>query len=398
VTTTVVGVRDEALTRIVKVMTMALGAIGLVYGFLTLPGILRQSASIAAWWAWPMVLLTFVLPFVAGVIARWSALRVLRLLAGTVAVGFLAAMLSLKVALAGGYLPLDLGAPGILGVSALASIAAAIAWRPKFVWPYVGLIALLVGVDRVLASPQPILDVASQDALVALFMDTFFTALALVTIRAGQLLDQAAMFAIDEATRAAALRAEDRERSRAEALVHDVVLATLIAASKDDPQLRSAAAVQAQSAIRQLESFREDASTVSDLSATDIVWRIQATTTDTAPQARFGYDLESKLTVPDEVARALSEATAEALRNSLRHGNRDDRPVNRSVHVGITDDGIQVNVIDDGRGFDPTSISPSRLGIATSIKRRLMSLSGGRAAIVSEIGQGTRIFLEWQRS
>ena len=54
-------------------------------------------------------------------------------------------------------------------------------------------------------------------------------------------------------------------------------------------------------------------------------------------------------------------------------------------------------VIDDGRGFDPAAVRPGRLGMSVSIVERMRAVHGGRAAIVSRPGVGTRVSIGWSR-
>ena len=91
------------------------------------------------------------------------------------------------------------------------------------------------------------------------------------------------------------------------------------------------------------------------------------------------------------VAEALLTATEEALRNSLRHAG----PANLTVHVTVRDGGVEVNVLDDGVGFDPAAVPGERLGIAQSIEARMRDAAGGSAQVVSTPGVGTRVVLGW---
>ena len=376
-------------------MAISLGGAGVVYGVLSYGAVVAQSPSISAWWTVPALVLTFGVPVLMGAIAPWSALQRIRLLASITAIGYLLALATLESALHSGFLGLDLQAPWILGVSAPAAIAAAIAWRPMLVWPYVAIVSLLVGVDRALAAPQSMVDVSAQDAIVALLMAAIFAALALATIRAGRLLDRSAESAAEEASRRARLDAERRERVRAEGFIHDGVLATLLVAGNDDPGVREEASARALAVLAQLHEFGDSRSQAPALTAQNLVWNLQATTTETAPEARFEYVVDSTLTIPDAAARAIAEATAEALTNSVRHGGRIDRPVDRLVRVEIVSTRVQVDVLDNGPGFDPTAVEESRLGIALSIRERMTLLSGGSATVVSQPGDGTRVHLEW---
>ena len=96
--------------------------------------------------------------------------------------------------------------------------------------------------------------------------------------------------------------------------------------------------------------------------------------------------------VPAEVAAAFAEAAAEAIRNSIQHAGT--RP-HRRVVAQIGERSIVLEVVDDGVGFDPSSLPPHRLGIAVSIRGRLAAIPGGSATITSVPGDGTIVRLEW---
>jgi signal transduction histidine kinase len=99
--------------------------------------------------------------------------------------------------------------------------------------------------------------------------------------------------------------------------------------------------------------------------------------------------------IPSAVAMAVAEAMSEAVRNSLRHAGARDR-VLRQVTAEVAEDRVRVVVLDNGVGFEPGVVDPTRLGIREGIVRR-MSLAGGRAEVVSRAGRGTTVVLEWSR-
>lgn len=96
--------------------------------------------------------------------------------------------------------------------------------------------------------------------------------------------------------------------------------------------------------------------------------------------------------LPADVADAVVEATAEAVRNSVRHGgDLSTCSVRLSELEGR---GIRVVVADDGRGFDPRAVPPGRLGIRLSMQGRLAAV-GGTATVTSAPGSGTEVVIEW---
>jgi len=100
---------------------------------------------------------------------------------------------------------------------------------------------------------------------------------------------------------------------------------------------------------------------------------------------------ERVLIVPAQVARAITQAAAEALANVSAHAGTGEA----WVEVGLTPPGsLQVTVRDKGAGFDPARIDPARLGLRRSIVERAADW-GARASIRSAPGEGTVVSLCW---
>ena len=102
------------------------------------------------------------------------------------------------------------------------------------------------------------------------------------------------------------------------------------------------------------------------------------------------------LDLPPEAARALIDAAAEALRNSLTHAAGPDQEgrIARTAILRSDADGITITVSDDGRGFDPEHTGTIRHGVSGSIIARMRD-AGGEARIDSSPGAGTTVTLSW---
>ncbi|WP_309710857.1 ATP-binding protein [Pseudolysinimonas sp.] len=377
-----------AVDRVTRTMSLALGVGGAIFALLALQGFLAQHEASAPVWSWGVAASVFVIPIVNGALSAVAPVRVLRILAGVCATGHLVGLLTLIPALDGGKLATELGAPWLFGVSVIATASAAVAWRPAITWPYVAVCIVALGANRYLASTIWIPDLAVQDALHTLLFDAIFTALALATYRAGRALDTAADSAITETRVAATTEARARERTRVEALLHDSVLVALLASARGSAR----AEIEARTALAELDSV-ERADDDAQLPGTEWMWRLQALTTDLAPDARFSHDVSGHETIiRSDAAQAVLEAAAEALRNSIQHAG----PASRAVHARVTEDEIEVTVLDDGRGFDPADVRPGRLGVAVSILDRMHAVPGGWGVVVSKRGEGTRVSLGWR--
>jgi signal transduction histidine kinase len=382
-----------AVERVTRTMALGLGIAALIFFGLAVPPFLAQLPVAHPAWTWAVVA-AFPGSGVALLLcAMLAPLRVVRMLCGLNAIAHLAGLATLPLAFPDGALAASDPAPWLLTVTTIGTSAGAIAWPRALVWANVVVTSALLGLDRALTAPVP-WEIAGEDALLTLLFNTVFAALGLALRRAGKDLDRSAELAVSGIRTEAAARGRQRERERVSALVHDRVLVALLAAATPGVG-RGAASSVAADAIRGLEEDdREDA--VTEIPARDCVWELQAITTELAPDAEFGFESIDGPPVPVEAARALFEAAAEALRNSIQHGGRRDAPTNRAVHVTIDASAARVTVIDDGPGFAPGRVAPTRLGIRVSIVSRMRGV-GGDARIASVGGAGTRVQLEWVR-
>jgi signal transduction histidine kinase len=91
--------------------------------------------------------------------------------------------------------------------------------------------------------------------------------------------------------------------------------------------------------------------------------------------------------LPDAVNIAVFRLVQEALTNVLRHAS--------ASHVSVTlhrsDDGLHIQVEDDGRGLDPARAAPAGLCFGLLGMRERVEALGGRLAIESAPGRGLRL-------
>jgi signal transduction histidine kinase len=185
------------------------------------------------------------------------------------------------------------------------------------------------------------------------------------------------------------------------ALLHDTLAATLTAAASRGPTgpelpLRARADLSrlAEEFVRdgpvddlvQSGSLSPDALTVVAPGGTVRVTVVLPTGDD--DWRRLGRALGK---LPLAAARALAGARDEALRNVERHAGT--RIARVEVRAGVND-GVALDVIDQGRGFDVNDVITDRFGLRLSVVSRMQHV-GGSARIVSAPGQGTRVELRW---
>jgi signal transduction histidine kinase len=387
-------VAGTAETRAYRVISLAFGPAALVFGLLIGPAMLAQWPHYATWWSIIAVFGLYATPLVLCAMSFFSSAHRIRLVAGVGAVAYLLSACLLGPSLGGTHLA-DQASPWLLGVATIGTTLAALAWPVRIAALAIVVESAFIAVDRVAAGGSPLLVTGLQDALYTLMFSTVFAALAQVAIRSGFHVDAAAAAARAEAITAAGARARLQERSRINALVHDSVLATLLAAGRGDEQSFPLVRTQARRALTQLSYLQDDSTEPVNLAPIDFVWAVQAMTTDLTPDATFSHYVDTDRTIPADVVEAISEAALEALRNSERHARPSGLVVNRSVHVRVSTIEVEVAILDDGVGFDRAKVAPTRLGVSVSILERMRWLVGGDARVISVIGVGTRVSLTW---
>jgi signal transduction histidine kinase len=100
-------------------------------------------------------------------------------------------------------------------------------------------------------------------------------------------------------------------------------------------------------------------------------------------------EVEGEHILSPDVKVALYRIAQEALNNVAKHAGASQ------VTVGLRcePDGVKLQVSDDGRGFDVSSIPPDHLGVG--IMRERAEAVGATLEIESQVGQGTRVTVVW---
>jgi GAF domain-containing protein len=94
---------------------------------------------------------------------------------------------------------------------------------------------------------------------------------------------------------------------------------------------------------------------------------------------------------PDEVHVALYRITQEALNNIVKHAQASQVVVS----LQCTPRGVNLEVNDNGRGFDTSDIEPGELGLGIMHERA--KAIGASLNIESQLGHGTQIRAVWER-
>ena len=173
--------------------------------------------------------------------------------------------------------------------------------------------------------------------------------------------------------------------------MHDKVLTTLLLASKaQTPDEQKAVAELAVAAITRLNEAERDLSSET-VSGTSFLAALEKIGQGQAADMVVTVTDHQALEIPEPAAQALTEAMLQAIVNSQQHAGPN---ASRELHLKTSRSGIKIVIKDDGRGFRMSRVPKSRLGVRTSIIRRV-ELAGGRAFVDSKPGAGATIILEW---
>ncbi|MGC4961896.1 sensor histidine kinase [Gordonia sp. DT101] len=230
-------------------------------------------------------------------------------------------------------------------------------------------------------------------SLVTIALTCVFLAVAVVTVRTAGLLDETRSAAMDAAATSAASAAKESERARFAALIHDKVIAILLAIEVGRP--RRGLGAEAVTALDELDR-RDDEPPEASMGVDEFVQRVRTAIAATAD------DVERELSInrsasgryPGEVVSGMIEAMCEAIRNASRHAGAGASCL---VVGDFRADQVTVAIVDDGEGFDPDRVRPERLGVAVGIRGRMTGLAGGDVEVRSEPGRGTVVVLRWVR-
>jgi anti-sigma regulatory factor (Ser/Thr protein kinase) len=391
-----VNARDPELhrarERIQRSLYMATGFGALIFGGLLAGKISSQSSELSASFGISAVLVCVAIPATLTGLAWILPLRALNTMAGGTVVAFVMLQLLWVPSMVVPHLA-DGAAPWMQGVNAVQATLAAIVWRHKFVWLYAVAQGPIVAAVRYLATGSD-MRAALLDGLGAIVFCTILMAVAIALINAAQQQDLVAARARAQASLEAASRTREHEQARINAIVHDDIMSVLLYAARENPGPRLAE--QAESALASIATLSIDPGEAPDYAPTEVVTALRAGVSDAGDAVDFWSSVTSETPIPAIVVEALTEATSEAVRNSILHGG-DDPAISRVVRVTIADGGIRATIQDSGRGFNVRGVHDRRLGIRVSIVERMRRLDGGSADVESRPGRGTTVTLSWMR-
>lgn len=230
------------------------------------------------------------------------------------------------------------------------------------------------------------------DVSLALIVGTIVLAIVWMFRSLASGVDEARAAAIAEYSAAAAAEATERERVEVAALMHDSVLAALIAAGRaESPRERQLAVSMAQEALTRLANAESDEPEGSDEPVTSGWVRGEVRAQARALGVELAVDGPDRVMpgIPGRVARALVLAATQAVANAVEHAGG----AGLRASIRSSSGRLEIVVADTGGGVDLEAIAPDRLGIRASIVARVAAV-GGRARIDSG-PSGTVVTLVW---
>ena len=195
------------------------------------------------------------------------------------------------------------------------------------------------------------------------------------------------------------------ERQRLARELHDAVTQTLFSASLIAEALPDAWRQSPQKALRGVEELRrltrgalaEMRTLLLELRPAALAEKplgelLDALCTSVTSRTRIPIELEvagDALLAPD-IQIALYRVTQEALNNIAKHA-----AASRVTISGRCDpERVELRIVDDGRGFEPSGVAPGSLGLG--IMRERAASIGARLHVDSQPGAGTAVRVEWQ--
>jgi signal transduction histidine kinase len=120
------------------------------------------------------------------------------------------------------------------------------------------------------------------------------------------------------------------------------------------------------------------------------LWHIERYTNLTGIRVKIAHQGVKDRRFPAVIENALYRVMQEALTNIARHAEVDFA----TVRLWAGDDIVELQVEDQGRGFEPQEIGIYERGVGLSGINERVTLLGGAMAVESQPGQGTRLSVE----
>jgi signal transduction histidine kinase len=392
---TTAGLGSFTRLRIERIISLVVGLGSLALGAQAFIIALAPYQEAPAWHV-PLMLMTFV-PLAAMLVACFLG-RAVRVFAGVFAVIYPLALLLWPIATAGGQ-P-EAAQPWIWYLANVATVASVLAFPLILQIVWTAAVPLLFGAVRLIQGgfAQEYWYGVVLDVSFALILGGMLVTLGWVFRSVAANVDETRARAVESYAAAAAADAAEQERLAVAALMHDSVLAALIAAERaHTPRERTLAVAMAREALTRLANTEQGAEEGSDepRDAASIADDIERA----AQELGVGVHVDRVITadtpsMPGRIARALVLAATQAISNAAQHAGGSGLAV--VVEGSAEPAHVRITVRDTGAGFDLDRVPHDRLGIRASIFARVAAV-GGTSSIDSD-ADGTTVRLEWRET
>lgn len=383
---------DTALTRAQRVGARFVGAGLIVYCLAMAPGMVRFSSMTAPWWL-PLSVALIVVPSAALVGCSFCRTPDWAVPVGVCcSVGYLLATSLWFLAWTGESDDEARWPVWLVQFPGIPAMALVLALRFRLAAAHLVAATALVHTANQLALYGHLRPAIYTNAVLTMGLTGVFLAIGIVGVRTAQTLDRTRTAAIRAAASTASDAAREAERSRYDALVHDHVIACLLALRPGTPEPRLID--QARDALGEIDAWhRGDGEAEQTVEAPELLRRLRFAAVQIDRDVTFDVTVAGQSNAyPGDVSVALVDAMSEALRNSVRHAGAD---ASRAVAGELGESVLWVAVLDDGVGFDPDRVDGQRYGINIGLRRRMGSLPGGDLEVRSIPGRGTMVGLSW---
>lgn len=389
--------RRATVTRaqVETVAGRALGLFGLVFGAQTVPVALEQMAALVPGAGAALMAVLY------GAIVALAVATVTKVAVRAACLGFAALYAIALMAwpfLVADPAALNGSAPWLYYLCTVATTAAVISLVPIWAAVYTVVVPAMYGVIRLLPAggdAGPLL--AVLNALYAVVLGVVVLAIITMLRQAAESVDSAQEAALQRYDVAARQHANEIERVKIDALVHDSVLTTLLsAAAATTPEQEQLAARMASDAVHRLDEVGATGPRSLDrVGLPVLVRRLRAALTTFNTPFTVRVVNAGGVELPVEAMEALYTAAVQAMVNSLQHADEPGLSTRRELRIrGVRAGGCVIEIADNGRGFDVDQIPEGRLGLRISIEER-MANAGGAADIATRVGHGTTVTLAW---
>ena len=387
------GLGSFTRLRIERIISVIVGLGSLALGAQAFFAALGSQQDLHGWY-WSLIALVFV-PLAAMIVSCGMG-RATGLFSAIFAFCYLGALIIWPIATAGAASD-PTSQPWLWYLLSVATVSSVLAFPLplQVIWTF--LLPVLFGIVRLISASfageywYPI----ALDVSFALILGGIIVALTWMFRAAAANVDETRSRAVDSYARAAAADAAEQERIAVAALMHDSVLAALIAAERaHTARERTLAVAMAREALTRLANTEQGSEEGSDHPRTpaSLADDIERAALELGIRLVAEREIDAAApSIPGRVGRALVLAATQAIANAAQHAAGVGLGVIVRADPGPANVGIAVR--DTGEGFDLERVPHDRLGIRASIFARVAAVGG--ISLIESDQAGTTVHLDW---